>query len=812
MKKSFITAIFLTFSFYLAAKPYPAEEKMPSGPKPKDRPSVALVLAGGGAKGFAHLPVIELIEQMDIPIDMVVGTSIGSIIGGLYSAGYTPLQIEKSFEDIDWTPIFADSAFSPYENTLGYHSLFENLITLNLGLDLSLKLGKGVSNGQRIYELIKERTLKYPSDMDFNNLPVPFRAVVCDMLTGEALVLNEGDLAEAIRASMSLPSVFEPIEIDGRYYMDGGIRYNLAINVAKNMGYDIIIAIDISQKVRNDPDTFNSNPAVAMLNTITISQYTATQSMYKDADLVIFPDLANFGTLDFKKSSLIYEEGKRAVAKYKDSLEKIRAKIYPKDYDSYGKRISPYKPLSTHAEYESKEIPVVNSIQVDGLLPVDQKYIETQFLKIKDQPFTTDVFHDFMDRLMLTGNYQNIKARIYEKNRGNELLLKMVQKNPKSAKLCLDIDFTQTISTRMTSMLDFTVGFQYRGLTGRGSVLSLIAKTVNDYGVNFYYLQPLNTNIFIEYNFIAEDTRYPQLPFGLSSGDWAEYDSYKSITTRLDIGARTDTGRTVEFGGYYKYISSRDVKDIAFFTDEFLKYYETYEELTSEDNLYSVLELYEHTSLSALSARSIGIFLEYEINKLDKKLFPHKGVFFNLNTKYVFPYTDSWTPLPQLLMITAYGKSSIPLGPYASINTTTAIGTDVFGNLSDSASPMLVEGYTNYDRIFFPQICGPSNFGSCKLAAAISIQLEPWKKLTILGGDALLTLNGTIGNVTQSFTKMIPDTESDKEYYPILWTSGAGIAIKIKSAYSVYLRFGAASTMQKSITPFFSMDIGSISF
>lgn len=812
MKKFVATAIFLAFSFYIAAKPYLAEEKMPSGPKPKDRPSVALVLAGGGAKGFAHLPVIELIEQMDIPIDMVVGTSIGSIIGGLYSAGYTPFQIEKSFEDVDWTPIFADSAFSPYENTLGAHSLFENLITLNLGLDLSLKLGKGVSNGQRIYELIKERTLKYPSNMDFNNLPVPFRAVVCDMLTGEALVLNEGDLAEAIRASMSLPSVFEPIEIDGRYYMDGGIRYNLAINVAKNMGYDIIIAIDISQKVRNDLDTFNSNPAVAMLNTITISQYTATQSMYKDADLVIFPDLANFGTLDFKKSSLIYEEGKKAVAKYRDSLEEIRKKIYPKDYDSKGKRISPYKPLSEHSEYESKKIPLVNTIQVEGLLPIDQKYIESQFLKIKDLPFTTEIFHDFMDRLMLTGNYQNIKARIYEKDSGNELLLKMTQENPKSAKLCIDIDFTQTISTRMTSMMNFITGFQYRGLTGRGSVLSLMVKTVNDYGLNFYYLQPLNTNIFIEYNFIAEDKRYPQLPFGLSSGDWAEYDSYKRIDTKLDIGARTDTGRTIKFGGYYKYVSSRDVRDITFFNDEFLKNYETYADLTSPELLYSVSDLYARTPQSALSARSAGIFLEYEINKLDRKIFSHKGIFFNLNTKYVFPYTDSWTPLSQLLMITATGKSSIPLGPYASINTTTTLGTDVFGNLPNSASPMLVEGYTNFDRIYFPQICGPSNFGSCKLAAAVSIQMEPWKQLTILGGDVLLTLNGTIGNVTQSFTEMIPDTSYNEEVYPILWTGGAGLAIKIKSAYSIYMRFGAASTMQKSITPFFSLDIGSINF
>ena len=159
MKKNFFTILLSLFCIYIYSEPRSADGKLPAGPKPKDRPSVALVLAGGGAKGFAHLPVIELIEKMDIPIDMIVGTSIGSIIGGLYSAGYTPSEIDRSFQNVDWTPIFADAAFSPYENTLMEHSLFRNLITLNLGLDLSLKLGKGVSNGQKIYEMIKERTL-----------------------------------------------------------------------------------------------------------------------------------------------------------------------------------------------------------------------------------------------------------------------------------------------------------------------------------------------------------------------------------------------------------------------------------------------------------------------------------------------------------------------------------------------------------------------------------------------------------------------------------------------------------------------------
>ena len=812
MKKILALIMLFTLCVYIYSEPHLADEKLPAGPKPKDRPSVALVLAGGGAKGFAHLPVIELIEKMDIPIDMIVGTSIGSIIGGLYSAGYTTSEIDKSFQNVDWTPIFADTAFSPYENTLMEHSLFKNLITLNLGLDLSLKLGKGVSNGQKIYEMIKERTLKYPSDMDFNKLPVPFRAVVCDMLTGEALVLDEGDLAEAIRASMSLPSVFEPMEIDGKYYMDGGIRYNLAINVAKNMGYDIIIAIDISQKVRDDPDVFSSNPAIAMLNTITIAQYTATQSMYKDADLVILPELADFGTLDFKKSSLIYEEGKKTVTKYTQALEDIRKKIYPKDYDSSGKRISKYKILPEYSEYDSKPLPVISSINTEGLFPVDQKYIKLQSEKIKGIEFTPQVFSDFMESLKLTGNYKSIKARIYSTDSGTELFLKMTQEESKSAKLCLDIDYTQVISTRTTSMLDFSLGVQYRGLTGRGSVISMRAKSVNDFGLSLYYLQPINTNLFCDLNLNLEDRRYPQLPFGSLPKDMSEYNSFKEFNAVLSLGARTDTGRTIRLGGFYKYISSRDLPEINYFKEYFIEPYETAYEIGNNDKLELLQSLFEEYYETTSNAKSSGIFVNYEINRLDSQLFPHKGVSYNLNAKYAFSFDENWNSKPHMLILTSQGKSVIPFGRHVSMNSTTLIGTDIFGNMASSPASMFAEGFTNFNRIYFPQICSPTTFGSCILASALTFQIEPWKQLTILGGDLILTLNGTVGNVTETFTEMIPSDSEENETNPILWTGGAGIALKIKSAYSIYIRFGAASTMQKSVTPFFSLDIGSINF
>ncbi|MBQ5472702.1 MAG: patatin-like phospholipase family protein, partial [Treponema sp.] len=389
MKRFLFTIVFVSLiSSFVIAEPKNADKPLPSGPKPKDRPSVALVLAGGGAKGFAHLPVIELIEQVGIPIDMVVGTSIGSIIGGMYAAGYSTTEILKEFNDVDWTPMFRDGARSPYENTLDNYSLNQNLFSLNFGLDLSMKLGKGLSSGQNVYQLLKNLTLKYPSNTNFNDLNIPFRAVVTDMLTGEALVLDEGDLAEAIRASMSLPSIFEPAEIDGYYFMDGGVRYNLAINVAKNMGYDIIIAVDISQKVRDNPEVYSSNPAVAMLNTITISQYTATQAMYKDADLVIFPDISKYGTLAFKDAEKIYKEGSAICDEYEPKLEELRRKIYPNDYDKDGNRLSEKQSVKKRGNYRKRPNLIPTELVIKGALTQDEKFIQNSFDDIFDKELT----------------------------------------------------------------------------------------------------------------------------------------------------------------------------------------------------------------------------------------------------------------------------------------------------------------------------------------------------------------------------------------------------------------------------------------
>ena len=833
MKNKRFTSFILGASFFIStafAQPKNADKPMPSGPKPKDRPSVALVLAGGGAKGFAHLPVMELIEEVGIPIDMIVGTSIGSIIGGLYAAGYSTSEILNEFNEVDWTPIFRDGAKSPYENTLDNYSLNNNLLSLNFGLDLSLRLGTGLSGGQNVYQLLKNLTLKYPSDIKFNDLNIPFRAVVTDMLTGEALVLEEGDLAEAIRASMSLPSIFEPAEIDGYYFIDGGIRYNCAINVAKNMGYDIIIAVDISQKVRDNPEVYSSHPAVAMLNTVTIAQYTATEKLYQDADLVIFPDISGYGVLDFKKAERIYNEGKAIRAEYEPQLEEIRKRIYPEDYDKEGKRISQRPEVKRRGSYRHLPNLIPTELKVNGASEKDLRFIRNIFNDIFDKELTPDSFEQFMERIYLTGNYTSVRPRIYEKGDETILELNLKQKDEKEAKLVMDADFMQTIAPTMMSVLNLNIQAQVRGLTGTGSVMALSGTAINDFGLELFYMQPFNPYVYMASQVKFYDKRYPQMPLDFNDYKFlnTDFSSFRTMDANLCLGFRTDNGNLIRMEGYYYFRKTsaflRLYDNLIYYmayTDDQLRDPVTYEQVPENwDPVY--LEQYRdyiENSKSGLSVKSFGALIEYEFDHLDRNSFAHKGIYTHTIADLQFAYDGKGIHHPAL-NLSLDVKGAIPIGKHVSINPSLFAGMDVLGNVKKDIPLKFAAGFSRFDRVFFPQYTSEEYYGANKACAELTIQIEPWNQLTILGGEAYLRITGTIGNVMDSWTQLIPMTEKDKLLTPLIWTASGGFVLKIKDGVNLYLRIGAASSQEvgqldevrhKAI-PFMALDFGSIRF
>src|ERR1700676_5247529 len=214
---------------------------------PAARPAGCLVLSGGGARGMAHIGILKVLEELKIPIDCIAGTSMGAIVGGLYASGMTAVEIDATMRSLDWQEAFRDA---PPRRDLAFRRKQDDrnfLVRLPLGLKHGqILLPKGFIQGQKLQETLRQLTLRFSNSTDFDRLPTPFRAVATDLETGDAVLLEKGDLSIAMRASISAPGVFAPVDYEGRLLVDGGLADNLPIDVARDMKADILIVSDVS--------------------------------------------------------------------------------------------------------------------------------------------------------------------------------------------------------------------------------------------------------------------------------------------------------------------------------------------------------------------------------------------------------------------------------------------------------------------------------------------------------------------------------------------------------------------------------------
>ncbi|MEO0998037.1 MAG: patatin-like phospholipase family protein [Pseudomonadota bacterium] len=266
-----------------------------------ERPRIGLVLSGGGARGAAHVGVLQVLKELRVPVDAVAGTSMGAVIGGLYAAGLEPVELEHVIADIDWQDAFRDRtsrdslSFRRRQDDTGF------LIKFDLGFnDGRLLLPKGIIQGQKLALILRELTLPVSGIDDFDELATPFRAVAADLATGDAAILSRGDLVTAMRASMSVPGVFTPVEDDGRLLVDGGLAKNLPIDVARAMGVDVVIAVDVGFPLRR-VDELDSAVAIAdQMLTILIRREADSQAATLSAsDVLITPGIGDYSSTNF---------------------------------------------------------------------------------------------------------------------------------------------------------------------------------------------------------------------------------------------------------------------------------------------------------------------------------------------------------------------------------------------------------------------------------------------------------------------------------------------------------------------------------
>ena len=287
------------------------------------RPRIGLVLSGGGAKGFAHIGVIEELERRQIPVDVISGTSMGAVVGSMYAIGNDAGQIKAIARGIDWVSVFNDSQNRNDQSFRRKREVRDILLDARLGLvDGKPALPKGVLGGQRLFATVQEILAPWRATENFDRLPIPFRAVAADIVTGNHVVMGSGNLSTAVFASMSIPGGFPPVKREGMLPVDGMIADNLPIDVARAMGVDVIIAVDVGDPPRASPDKITSALDVfsQMQSLLGWDAVRRQRASIAGRDVLIDPDIVGLSVAGFDNYELGIQRGREAASKMGERL------------------------------------------------------------------------------------------------------------------------------------------------------------------------------------------------------------------------------------------------------------------------------------------------------------------------------------------------------------------------------------------------------------------------------------------------------------------------------------------------------------
>ena len=340
------------------------------------RPRIGLALSGGGARGTAHIGVLEALEAMNIPVDYIAGTSMGAVVGGFYASGMSTREIRALLRDIDWVAIFNDR--SPRIDKSFRRKQDEDLDLVNARVgfnDGSIQLPGGVIQGQKLELLFAKYTLAVANVEDFDNLMIPYRAVAADLVTGEAVALKSGSLARSMRASMSIPGAITPAEIDDRVLVDGGIAMNLPVDVVRQMGAEIVIAVDISTPLRTRKDVGSVLAITDQLSNFLTRRGTEAQlAKLGKGDVLVIPDLGDIATADFARVDEAIPTGATAVNQKAAELAPLA--MAPQEYAAWraGR-------IATHTRANDR--PVISFVRLNNNSRVADEVIETRLRGIR---------------------------------------------------------------------------------------------------------------------------------------------------------------------------------------------------------------------------------------------------------------------------------------------------------------------------------------------------------------------------------------------------------------------------------------------
>ncbi len=348
----------------------------------EQRPKIALVLSGGGAKGAAHIGVLKVLEKYQVPIDIIVGTSVGSIVGGMYSVGYSPDEIEKTVLNLKFNSLLTNSKDRNLKNIEEKIENDKYPFTMSIDKNLKLSFPMGILNGENIYLQLKDIFSRAENIKNFNELPIEYRAITTDLQTGKEVILSDGDLAIATFKSMAIPSFLEPIKDENKFYVDGGVVNNFPIDVALSLGADIIIAVDITAETSKINEKSNLVTILDKLATYNGNRKTETHK--KLADLLIVPDVKDHDTIDFGNLNELVVAGEDAAEKYGYILANLSS---PKDFKEIKDKALKEEPIQ------------INKIKLEGNSILTVKKVNELKPSVKNRKFTKADLNDWTKKI-----------------------------------------------------------------------------------------------------------------------------------------------------------------------------------------------------------------------------------------------------------------------------------------------------------------------------------------------------------------------------------------------------------------------------
>lgn len=572
LSKPFILLTYLLFLFYnLQPSTLFAQDTL-------RKPKIGLVLSGGGAKGLAHIGVLKMIDEYGIKIDYIGGTSMGAIVGGLYAAGYTGIQIDSIFSAADYDAIIRD--YTPRKSKDFYEREYNDRYAVTLPFN-KFKIGVPISlsRGLYNYNLLTRLTHHVRHIRDFKKLPIPFVCVATDIETGEEVVLDQGFLAQAIVASGALPTLYAPVNIDGKYLIDGGVLNNFPVEEVKKMGADIIIGVDVQYEMKERAEL---NEATKLLSQISNLQMIKKMDEKKPlVDIYIKPNINDFTLVSFEKGPEIIQNGAEAAREFESEFKKLSTN---------------YIVQKTVIPKSEKDSLLITDIITNDLENYTNYYVQS---KLRFKPGKKVSYLDLVqgiDFLNTTQNFSSLSYTLDKNGEGDELNLFLVENKTKTY-LKFGLHFDGLFKSGV--LLNFTK----RKLLFKNDVFS------SDFvlGDNFRYF--FDYNVDVGYNLsVGLNAKLYQFNRNVET-NFEQWDIYKEDgTNSINLGYRNFSNQL-----YFQTL----------FVQKF-----SAKVGVQYDNIRFQSETFSNSNSIFDNGDYVSLFGNLNFDSLDNKFFPKTGWFF----------------------------------------------------------------------------------------------------------------------------------------------------------------------------------------